>query len=152
MQHTRSRSYGFTLIELLVVIAIIGVLSSVVLASLNTARNKGTNAAIKANLSGARAEAEIYYDTNGNYTAVCSAAANGILDNATAAQKAIGSTVAVTVGAVGSPTVLACNHSATGWAMQAPMTGSVYFCVDSNGAALESASSMITATTDILCS
>ena len=58
---------GFTLIELLVVIAIIGILASVVLASLNSARAKGADAAIKQGLSGIRAQAQNYYDDNSDY-------------------------------------------------------------------------------------
>ena len=53
---------GFTLIELLVVIAIIGILSSVVLASLNSARSKGNNAAVKSNLANTRAQSELFYN------------------------------------------------------------------------------------------
>ena len=67
---------GFTLIELLVVIAIIGILSSVVLASLNTARGKGADAAIKSNLANIRAQAEIVYDSKGCYNDGVSANCN----------------------------------------------------------------------------
>ena len=57
---------GFTLIELLVVIAIIGILSSIVLASLNAARGKSRNSKIKAQMANARSSAELYYDNNGS--------------------------------------------------------------------------------------
>jgi len=63
---------GFTLIELLVVIAIIGVLAAVVLASLNSAREKGRIAAIKSNLKNIIPQAELYYgDNNGSYQNFC---------------------------------------------------------------------------------
>jgi prepilin-type N-terminal cleavage/methylation domain-containing protein len=56
---------GFTLIELLVVISIIGLLSSIVLASLNTTRVKAADAAIKENLRGIISSSEIEYSTLG---------------------------------------------------------------------------------------
>jgi prepilin-type N-terminal cleavage/methylation domain-containing protein len=59
------KNKGFTLIELLVVIAIIGLLSTIVLVSLNSARNKAKDTRIIADLSQIRNIAElIYSDTN----------------------------------------------------------------------------------------
>ena len=66
---------GFTLIELLVVIAIIGILSSVVLASLNSARQKSRDARRVADIGQIRLALELYFDAVRDYPAAASALA-----------------------------------------------------------------------------
>ena len=58
---------GFTLIELLVVLAIIGLLSSIVLASLNTARAKARDAVRKSQVGEFEKALELYFLVNGHY-------------------------------------------------------------------------------------
>jgi prepilin-type N-terminal cleavage/methylation domain-containing protein len=116
---------GFTLIELLVVIAIIGILSSVVLASLNTARGKGANAAVKSNLNNMRAQAELTYDNdNGTYANVCAAVAKA-------------GAAASAAGTPGVGAAWVCNNAVGAWAGSAGLkigeNGNNYWCVDSTG-------------------
>ena len=68
------KTQGFTLIELLVVIAIIGILSSVVLASLNTARTKARDAKRVSDVRQIQLALEMYYDDNSNYPTALSVA------------------------------------------------------------------------------
>jgi type IV pilus assembly protein PilA len=137
----KNRSQGFTLIELLVVIAIIGILSAVVLASLNTARSKGSDAAIQSDLSTIQTEAEIYYGgkgansygtaTSGYTNANCTAVGSLFDTNQDAViSKAV---TAISANSV-TPT---CNNTATTYVIQSPLktTAGTYWCVDSTGGA-----------------
>lgn len=127
---------GFTLIELLVVIAIIGILSSVVLASLNTARSKGNDAAIKANLDGLRTQAALYYgENNSSYGADgagCTGSANLFLDTTIANQISAADTA-------NSGLSIVCNVGGTGteYAVSAELVSETgaFYCVDSSGSA-----------------
>lgn len=82
MYNGNMKGRGFTLIELLVVIAIIGVLSSVILASLNSARVKARNANRIAQIQELRKGFVLAYDSQNSYPStgsswVCVSAACG---------------------------------------------------------------------------
>ena len=132
---------GFTLIELLVVIAIIGILSSVVLASLNTARGKGADATAKSELNSMRAQAELVYDnaTPNSYAGVCSnLVVVKALTNAAAAE-GVSTTGWTTTSIINSAGNIVCNNTAGNWAIgiglfrgPAPTT---WWCSDNTGTA-----------------
>ncbi len=130
---------GFTLIELLVVIAIIGLLSSVILASLNGARNKGADAAIKSQMKSVQSQAELVYDdaTPNSYEGVCEDA--NIVSMVTSAKNSGGATTvsfADTTASVHDTTAV-CHDSADAYAIEIPLktTNTSSYCIDSDGTA-----------------
>ncbi len=80
-----SQSRGFTLIELLVVIAIIGLLSSVVLASLNTARSKARDVSRREAMQQLTVAFELYFNDNGRYPISSSCRSDGWCEDGQAA-------------------------------------------------------------------
>jgi prepilin-type N-terminal cleavage/methylation domain-containing protein len=146
----KKHSNGFTLIELLVVIAIIGILASVVLASLNTARAKGADAKIKSNMASARTQAALFYDSNGSRydygnsdtTDVCYqysvGGVEGINKFLVSAVAQYSSTAVLRTPDTNPTSVTdgVCNSDVGGqmWAAEVPLKEGGYYCVDYMGA------------------
>jgi prepilin-type N-terminal cleavage/methylation domain-containing protein len=146
---------GFTLIELLVVIAIIGILSSVVLVSLNTARGKGNVAKIQAQVNSARAAAEIYYsNASPNGYSSATTCTTGMFADSTSGFATYTNTANYPSGS--TPT---CNAIGTGYAFAITYTGTsptTYVCIDSKGNSLSTTTDItgntrVTSTTDPKC-
>lgn len=132
----KNRFKGFTLIELLVVIAIIGILSAVVLASLNSARSKGGDASVQSNLQTIRAQAELVASNSpsGSYAAIC--ADSNIAAAMTAAAGAAGITAnAVLDMSVQTSGTQRCHATAAGYAVASSLKSNTAdsWCVDSSG-------------------
>ncbi len=136
-----NRDKGFTLIELLVVIAIIGILAAVVLASLNTARDKAKDASIKANLANIRPAAEIYYDDNSDTYGTAATVDAGVCDVGMFAASPIADMIAaIEDQSPDADALCAVGQNGKTWAVSASLSdGTTDFCVASRGFSLEGA-------------
>ena len=127
---------GFTLIELLVVISIIGLLSSVVLSSLSSARNKGATVAVKATMRQIANQAALYRSSNSSFNSTglavssCSAASTLFSDPIVQSQE----TNTLANAAPGAALSCFINSVGTEWAISvsALKTGGTW-CVDNSG-------------------
>ncbi len=135
------KQHGFTLIELLVVISIIGILSSIVLASLNSARTKAKDASAKGSIASAQTSAELYNASNSSYSSTGISVAVANLDGAGTGGASICTDADVVKTGNGAyaqlPTAnhirCAVGQSGASYVVYATLNDGTIFCVDSNG-------------------
>ena len=119
---------GFTLIEILIVLTIIGILATVVLNSLNDARDKGSDAKIQAEMSSLAKQAAFVRSDHGDYDPVCGS--NGEAQDADVAE--LVNSIEDMAGAN-----IACNSNGNVFAVSAPLIEGTHWCIDHTGVTRE---------------
>ncbi len=119
---------------MLMVMAIVAILAAVVLAVMSTSRSRGTDGAIKKQLTQTRSQAEIYYTNNSSYTNLCSSGTANVNAMVTRLATLSGTTLAINSGAAQTSTTLNCNTAAEQYAISVKLrepTTATYLCIDS---------------------
>lgn len=134
---------GFTLIELLVTISIISMLSSVVMATVSSARSKATDARIKSQLRSAKTAAELYLYNSSTFkygnavggtepagTTVGGGCANGLFTNSIIKPLVLSANYPVYSAGAGRCTVPSSGDSYT---ISVKLSNGQFWCVDGKG-------------------
>jgi len=138
---------GFTLIELLVVVAIIGILSSVALASLNSARTKAADASLKDHLAQLRTQIEVEVNNTTNFsyggptygqcvTSPLTTDSALLFNKASVTKilKGIATASGATVDASNKIANSKCSMNTTSYRASFKLKSGNYICIDSSGA------------------
>lgn len=127
---------GFTFIELLVVIAVIGLISSIILMSLERRQRNAEDQTIIGELHQVRSQAEAFYVNHEGYQELCAS------DQTLTEEGRMGE-LEDSIESKGGE--LECGDSTSDYAVSSSLNQGDYWCVDSHGASHE-VNSLITTT------